>query len=169
MFMNILSNSIQQSVITAMNVVTNQLKSFSITKHSQIILKTTSKSRSKRWIIFDIKYFDLMYKSKSALTEECIEHAEKNIYFKNVHLFLKLVKNVIKIKNVNKVRKNLFICLRDLTLSWYISELFKNIKNLLELKNKVEFWKRELLKRFCEFISTCDTYRRHFELRWCLN
>ncbi len=57
-----------------------------------------------------------MYENKFTLTEEFIKHVEKNIYFKDVHLFLKRVKNVIRVKNVNQVRKNLFICLRDLTL-----------------------------------------------------
>jgi hypothetical protein len=115
--------------------------------------KTTSESRAKRWITANVEFFDSMYENKSVLTEEFIEHAEKNIYFRNVHLFLKRVKNVIKMKNVNQIRKNLFICLRDLALQWYTFELFENIKNLLRYDNEIEFWEKKLLKRFKKSIS----------------
>jgi hypothetical protein len=57
-----------------------------------------------------------MYENKSIVTEEFIEHAEKNIYFRNVHLFLKRVKDVAKVKNAAQIRENLFTCLRELTL-----------------------------------------------------
>ncbi len=96
MLMNMLSNLIQQSVITAVNVVTNRSNSSSTSKHSQLISRTTSESRAKRWITSDIEFFDSMYENKSALTKEFIEHAEKNIYFRNVHFFLERVKNVAK-------------------------------------------------------------------------
>ncbi len=57
-----------------------------------------------------------MYDNKSVLTEEFMKHAEENIYFKNVYLFLKRMKNVAKMKNAAYIRKNLFTCLRDFTL-----------------------------------------------------
>ncbi len=94
-----------------------------------------------------------MYDNKFTFTEEFIEHVEKDIYFRDVHLFLKRVKNVIRMKNVSQVRKNLFICLRDLTLQWYISKLSENIKNLLRYDNEVEYWEKELLKKFKESVS----------------
>jgi hypothetical protein len=57
-----------------------------------------------------------MYESKFVMTEEFIEHAKKNIYFRNVHLFLKRVKDVAKMKNAAQIRENLFTCLRELAL-----------------------------------------------------
>ncbi len=57
-----------------------------------------------------------MYDNKFTFTKEFIKHVDKDIYFRNVHLFLKRVKDMIRVKNVNQVRKNLFICLRDLTM-----------------------------------------------------
>jgi hypothetical protein len=57
-----------------------------------------------------------MYDNKSVVTEEFIEHAEKNIYFRDVHLFLKRVKDVAKVKDAAQIRENLFTCLRELTL-----------------------------------------------------
>ncbi len=125
-----------------------------------MISKTTSKSRAKRWITSDIEFFDLMYENKSALTKKFIKHVEKDIYFRNVHFFLERVENVARMKNVIQVKKNLFTCLRDLTLQWYTFELSENIKNLLRLKNEIEFWKRKLLKRFRKSVSVTMTSLR---------
>jgi hypothetical protein len=113
-----------------------------------MISRATSKSRIDKWITSDIEFFDLMYDNKSTFTEEFIKHVEKNIYFRDVHLFLKRVKNVTRVKNVNQVRENLFICLRKLTLQWYTFELFENIKNLLKYDNEIEYWEKKLFKRF---------------------
>jgi hypothetical protein len=98
-----------------------------------------------------------MYDNKFTFTEKFIEHVKKDIYFRNVHLFLKRVKNVIRVKNVNQVRQNLFICLRNLTLQWYISESSENIKNWLRYDNEIEYWKKELLKRFKKSVSVAMT------------
>jgi hypothetical protein len=136
-----MSKIIQQSVTTTVNVTTatatSRSNSLSTSDYSQMISKTTSKSCFERWITFDIEFFDSMYDNKFTFTNEFIKHAEKNIYFRNVHLFLERVKNVIRMKNVNQVRKNLFICLRELTLQWYKFELFENIKNLLRYDNEI--------------------------------
>jgi hypothetical protein len=128
-----------------------------VTDHSQMISKTTSKSRIDRWTISNIEFFDLMYDNKFTFTKEFIKHVEKDIYFRDVHIFLKRVKNVIRVKNVNQVRKNLFISLRDLTLQWYISKLSENIKNLFKYDNEIEYWKEKLLKRFKKSVSVTIT------------
>jgi hypothetical protein len=111
-----MSKIIQQSVTTTVNITAVNRSDSSAADHSQIISRITSKSREERWITSNIEFFDLMYDNKSTFIENFIEHVEKSIYFRNVHLFLKRVKNVVRVKNVNQVRENLFICLRDLTL-----------------------------------------------------
>jgi hypothetical protein len=60
-------------------------------------------------------------------------------------------------KNVMQVKENLFTCLRELTLQWYTFELSENIKDLLRLKNEIEFWERKLLKRFKKSFSVAMT------------
>jgi hypothetical protein len=154
-----MSKMIQQSVTTTVNVnaTTIRSNSFSASDRSQMISRTTSKSRSERWITFDIRFFDFMYDNKFTFTKEFIKHVDKDIYFRNVHLFLKRVKDVIRVKNVNQVRKNLFICLRELTLQWYISKLSENIKNLLKYDNEIEYWEKKLLKRFKKSVSVTMT------------
>ncbi len=134
---DMMSRIIQQNVAATVNVIvaTTRSNSSLSAEFSQMISRTTLKSREKRWITANIEFFNFMYDNKSVLTEEFMKHAEENIYFKNVYLFLKRMKNVAKMKNAAYIRKNLFTCLRDFTLQWYIFELFENIKNLLRYDN----------------------------------
>jgi hypothetical protein len=60
-------------------------------------------------------------------------------------------------KNAAQIRENLFTCLRELALQWYIFELSENIKNLLRYDNEVKYWKKKLLKRFKESASVTMT------------
>jgi hypothetical protein len=95
--------------------------------------------------------------NKFIFTEKFIEHVEKNIYFRDVHLFLKRIKDVTKIKDVAQIRENLFTCLRELALQWYISELFENIKNFFRYDNEIKYWEKELLKKFKESVNVVMT------------
>jgi hypothetical protein len=136
---------------------TTRSEMFSASDHLQIISKTTLKFRIDWWITSDIEFFDFMYDNKFTFTKKFIKHVEKNIYFRDVHLFLKRVKDVTKVKDVAQIRKNLFTCLQELALQWYISKLSENIKNLLKYDNEIEYWKKELLKKFKESVSVVMT------------
>ena len=48
-----------------------------------------------------------MYNNKLINNKLAIEHIDKEIYFYNVHLFIKYVKNLIIVKSVNLIRENL--------------------------------------------------------------
>ena len=41
---------------------------------------------------------------------------DKNVYYRNVHLFIERVKNLIVTKSANVIRTNPNICLRDYAL-----------------------------------------------------
>ena len=47
----------------------------------------------------NIDYFNSFYESKSVNTILIIKYFDKNIFFRNIHIFVNRVKNVIKIKN----------------------------------------------------------------------
>ena len=53
----------------------------------------------KRFNLDDVNYFDSFYKSKSVDTIFIIEHINKNIFFRDIHVFVNRVKNVIRVKN----------------------------------------------------------------------
>lgn len=146
-----LQTMIQDTLSTLIQTTINNIK---IAERQSDQQKTSSSNsilvKTKRWIVVDIDYFDLMYDNKFIYTRDLMKNAKKDIYFRDVHLFLERVKDHARIKNSALIRKNLFTCLRDLTLQWYTSELSKNIKNLLRLDKVVKFWKKELFKRFKE-------------------
>ena len=105
-----------------------------------------------RWNVDEIDFFDLLYDDKSIVIVEFIEHIDKNIYFRNVTYFIERVKNIIKIKNVELIRQNFYICFRDIALIWYIIILIENEKRFVKLNNDVEKWIRVLHKRFKKFV-----------------
>ena len=47
----------------------------------------------------DVDYFDSFYENKSANIAFVIEHFDKNIFFRNIYIFLDRVKNIVRIKN----------------------------------------------------------------------
>ena len=119
---------------------------------------TTSKQRSKnvvssnnnntKWNAKKLEFFDLMYDNKSINIEQIMKHANKNIYFWNVHLFLNKVKNMTLIHDDQFVRKNLFICLRDIALQWFTFEISAETKELFRYDQELRYWIEQLFKRF---------------------
>ena len=58
-----------------------------------------------------------MYDDKFSLIDNSIEHANKNTYFRDVHLFTERIKNMIVMKETKLTRQNLYICLREFVLT----------------------------------------------------
>ena len=79
----------------------------------------------KHWNLDKIKFFDFIYKNILLIVNNSIKHIDKNIYFKNIHFFIKCIKNISIIKNSKFIKNNLYIYFRDLILIWYI-EIFNN-------------------------------------------
>ena len=107
-----------------------------------------SNNDNTRWNAEKLEFFDFMYDSKSINTEQVMKHADKDIYFRDVHLFLDRVKDMTLIHDDQFVRKNLFICLRDIALQWYTFEILTETKELLRYKQGLRYWTDQLLKRF---------------------
>ena len=101
-----------------------------------------------RWNVDEIEFFDFMYDGKSAVTDNPIEHADKNTYFRNVNDFIDRVKNMIDVKKANMIRQNLYICFREIALVWYTIIFIENQKRLIKLDENVDEWIRALSKRF---------------------
>ena len=81
----------------------DELKSF-----DQFGQDETNDNDTFKWNADDLEFFDLMYDDKFIdANDEFIEYIEKNIYFRNVHLFIERVKNLTVVKNVDKIWNNL--------------------------------------------------------------
>ena len=64
----------------------------------------------------DISFFDLFYDGKSSDNILAIEHVDKNIFFRDVLIFIDRIKDVDRVKDIEIVRNNLHIYLRENTL-----------------------------------------------------
>ena len=58
-----------------------------------------------------------MYEFKFVVIENSIKHFDKNIYFRDVDMFIDRVKNMTIVKNVELIRQNFYICFRDIVLT----------------------------------------------------
>ena len=105
------SMQIMQAVLQATTATIN-------IRESRKSEKATSNSNNDntRWNAEKLRFFDSMYDNKSINTEQVMKHVEKNIYFRDVHLFIDRAKNMTVIHDEQFVRENLFICLRETTL-----------------------------------------------------
>ena len=95
-----------------------------------------------------------MYNEKFSTNDDSLKYADKNIYFRDVYLFVKRIQNIVWIKNFEIIRNNLYICLRDTIIKWYIDVFTKNQKRLIWFEENAEKWIRILLKRFRELSQT---------------
>ena len=66
--------------------------------------------------VVDIRFFNLHYDDKTAATTSFIKHTRKNIYFRDVHMFIEKVKNMIFIKRNEAVKTNLYNRLKSIVL-----------------------------------------------------
>lgn len=48
---------------------------------------------------------------------------DKDVYYRNVHLFIERMLDIVITKSVDLVRTNLNTCLRNIALIWYTIEL----------------------------------------------
>ena len=103
-----------------------------------------------RWNTSDVGFFDPMYDGKSVSTGSSIEHAGKETYFRDVHLFVERLKEISITKGPDLTRDNAWLCLRGTALEWWTAELSENDKLLARLGNGVDQISRLLTLRFKE-------------------
>jgi GTP:adenosylcobinamide-phosphate guanylyltransferase len=120
-------------VIAAISHAASQ--SFESTATSQIV-----KTRQKRWNFADIDFFDSNFDEKFAFTNEALIHADKNTYYKDVHVFVERIKKMIIVLELDMIRKNLLSCLRDFVLMWHTIELSNVFKRILSYDENVDEW-----------------------------
>ena len=66
----------------------------------------------EKWVPQEIGYFDPFYDQKTTVTGGPIEHAGKNIHFRNVHVLINRMKNMVIIKGDKLVRNSFHICFK---------------------------------------------------------
>ena len=77
-----------------------------------------------KWNSVDLDFFDFFYDDKSLASEaSLIVNTDKNIYFRDVHLFIVRAKKMTLTRDEQLIRNNLWLNLRDTALKWWTDEL----------------------------------------------
>jgi hypothetical protein len=105
-------------------------------------------NRSRRWNSDDIEFFDSNFEEKFAFTNETVTHAEKDIYYRDVYVFVEQVKEMTIMIESKIVKKNLSSCLRESILIWHIAKLFEISKRILFYEKNVNEWIQTFIVRF---------------------
>ena len=89
-FMNFINQTIQATLQT--------FQASMIANHSQFQSEISNTSlliqKNNRWNAFELRFFDSLYEGKSAITDNAIEHSDKDTYFRNIHIFIERIKNI---------------------------------------------------------------------------
>ena len=109
------------------------------------------------WNPQEVGYFDPFYDNKTVVTGGPIEHAGKDTYFRDVHIFIDRIKDMAIVKGEKLVRDNLYTCFKGKALHWYSSILSPEQKRLVKLGEGVDEWVAALLKRYKESASSAMT------------
>ena len=72
---------------------------------------------NSRWTANDLGFFDPNYNDKTVHTGAPIEYAGKDIFFRDIHLFIDRAKQFVPTKTGEAVRENLWLSLRGTALS----------------------------------------------------
>jgi hypothetical protein len=122
---------------------------------------------TSRWNSEDIEYFDSNYDEQSASIDTVVKQVEKNTYYKNVHMFIERVKEMITVLDVERIRQNLFIYLREIILIWHTAELSDDARQILTYEEEVEHWTKKLITRFKKLasIATVSLLRERYIMK----
>ena len=82
----------------------------------------------------DVGFFD--FKLKDFYDADDVIQVDRDVYYRNVFLFVKRIKNAVTLHETEIVRVNIFSCLRGIAQIWY-TEGFNDLKKkaLRSLKN----------------------------------
>ncbi len=100
------------------------------------------------WNSADIDFFDSNFDDKFAFIDEAVIHASKNIYYRDVHVFVERIKKMIIVLESEMIKKNLSSCLRESVLMWHIAKLFDVSRRILFYEKNVNEWMQALIDRF---------------------
>ena len=112
---------------------------------------------NSRWNVVDVDFFDSMHEKKFVHIDDFIIQIDKDIYFRNVHHFIRRINDIITVKKTKLVRQNLWMCFREIVLNWWTIELTDNEKLMITLifdvDDQLQQWTRLLHDRFKFFFN----------------
>jgi hypothetical protein len=139
---NVQSQTQTKTIETTTNVVTADVV-------------TTAKKSSFR--TSNVKFFDLQLNLSYESND--VVQVDRDLYYKNVYLFVKRMKDAMIMSDAKIVRINLSACLRETTQVWYIEDLSDLEKKALRtFEDDADYWCNALLKKFKKFVAFALNY-----------
>ncbi len=131
--------------INAIAIKAIQMQQFisSLTSTTQ---STSSYSQSaeyiKKWTVDEIEFFD-----SNIDDDESIVNVSRHVFYKNIYVFVDRLKDMIVIREDDKLRIVLSQCFRGAALIWHFIELYDMKKDLLRQINLAS-WYQIMINRF---------------------
>jgi hypothetical protein len=155
---NLTQQNIQEIVLFMFNLFAQNVQDQTQAKIAKTINETIINIAKKNaFRAFDVKFFDSQL--NSFYEQNDVVQINRNLYYRNVYLFVKRVKDVVIMSEAKIVRTNLFACLRESAQIWYIEELSDlEKKTLRTLDEETNHWCNALLKKFKKFVVSALNY-----------
>lgn len=115
-----------------------------------------------RWMANALGFFDPNYDDKTVHTAPAIEHAGKDTFFRDIHLFIDRATQLSATQSFKLVRDNLWLSLRGSAISWYTSEA-QSRKPQSNKGQCTSFWPTLILQRLQISRKDCVEARREMQ------
>lgn len=97
-----------------------------------------SGSKNKRWNQTKLGYFDPHFDRAHGKGE--VVSVEKEVYYRNVVLFMQRIQSLVTIQRISLVKANIAIFLRGSAFKWYTSELSDFDRDRLNNNPRMKSW-----------------------------
>ena len=105
-------------------------------------------NNADEWKVKNVDFFDSDYDDDIVdNVDKSIKYFDKHIYYVDVYVFVDRLKNLVSLRDENKLRTVLSQCLRDYAQEWHSLILSELKKNLLRIASLV-IWYQTLIKSF---------------------
>ncbi len=154
---NLTQQDIQEIVLFKFNLFAQNVQSQTQAKTVEATIDVVATTKKDSFRTSDVKFFD--FQLNSSYESDDVVQIKRNLYYRDVYLFVKRIKNVVIMSETNAVRINLSACLRDSTQVWYTEDLSDLKKKALRtLENDANHWCNALLKKFKKFVAFALNY-----------
>ena len=140
-FRNLSSENIQGIAMNVFSLFTENMR------NKVVFSIDVSKGQFKA---IDVNFFD--FKLDDSYDSENVVQVERNVYYRDVYLFVKRVKDIVSIHEDEKMKTNLFSCLKGNAQIWYTENLNDFEKKALRSLKKTDRWCFALIKKFKQFV-----------------
>jgi hypothetical protein len=154
---NLTQQNIQEIVLSMFNLFAQNVQNQTQTKTIEAIIDVVTIAKKSSFRVSDVKFFDsqlnLFYDSDDVV------QIKRDLYYRNVYLFVERVKIAVIMFDVEIVRTNLSACLRETTHVWYIEDLSDIEKKALRIfEDDADHWCNVLLKKFKKSVASTLNY-----------